>query len=50
VQVAVDGSTANVVPEEDSDGVIYDQRWIQVSSSVISAVDGCTSLNGAACS
>jgi hypothetical protein len=50
VQVAVDGSTANVVPEKDSDGVIYDQRWIQISSSVISTLDGCTSLNGAACS
>ena len=51
VTVAVDGSTANVVPEEDgAHGVIYDQRWIQVSSSVISALDGCTSLPaGSAC-
>jgi hypothetical protein len=28
VQVAVDGSTADVVPELGSDGVLYDQRFI----------------------
>jgi hypothetical protein len=43
-RVTVDGSTANVVPEEGSDGVIYDQRWIQISSSVISSLAGCTAL------
>src|SRR5437879_2626498 len=35
VKVSVDGSTANVVPEEGSDGVIYDQRFIQISSTVL---------------
>lgn len=46
LRVTVDGSTANVIPEEGSDGVIYDQRWIQVSSSVISSLDQCTALAG----
>lgn len=46
VKVSVDGSTDNVVPEEGSDGVIYDQRWIQVSSSVISGLAGCVALAG----
>jgi hypothetical protein len=43
-KVSVDGSTANVVPEEGSDGVIYDQRFIQISSSVLSSLAGCTAL------
>jgi hypothetical protein len=46
LKVSVDGSTANVIPEEGSDGVIYDQRWIQVSSSVINSLAGCTALAG----
>jgi hypothetical protein len=49
VQVAVDGSTADVVPELGSDGVLYDQRFIQVSSSVISSLAGCSSLSGGSC-
>ena len=44
VKVSVDDSTANVVPEEGSDGVIYDQRFIQISSSVLSSLAGCTAL------
>jgi hypothetical protein len=48
LKVSVDGSTTNVIPEEGSDGVIYDQRWIQVSSSVISGLDGCIALAGSA--
>ena len=48
LKVSVDGSTENVVPEEGSDGVIYDQRWIQVSSGVISSLAGCTALAGTA--
>jgi hypothetical protein len=43
-RVEVDGSTANVSPEFGSDGVIYDQRWIQLSSSVLSNLAGCTAL------
>ena len=46
LKVSVDGSTTNVIPEEGSDGVIYDQRFIQVSSSVISNLAGCTALAG----
>ncbi len=44
VRVTVDGSTANVAPEEGSDGVIYDQRFILVSSSVIASLSGCSAL------
>ena len=43
-RVMVDGSTLNVAPEHGSDGVIYDQRWIQLSSSVLSSLAGCTAL------
>jgi len=46
VKVSVDGSTANVVPEEGSDGVIYDQRFIQISSSVLGGLAGCVALAG----
>lgn len=48
LKVSVDGSTDNVIPEEGSNGVIYDQRWIQVSSSVISGLADCTALAGTA--
>jgi len=49
VTVEVDGTTANVVPELGSTGVIYDQRFIQVSSSVISGLAACQALAGATC-
>ena len=42
VRVAVDGSTANVVPELGSDGVIYDQRFMQVTASFLSGLTTCT--------
>jgi hypothetical protein len=42
VQVAVDGSTANVIPELSSDGVIYDQRFIQVSATFLNALSACS--------
>jgi len=44
IKVTVDGSTANVVPEEGSDGVIYDQRFIQISSTVLASLSGCSAL------
>jgi len=42
VRVQVDGSTANVVPELGSNGVIYDQRWIQINSTFLSQLLACT--------
>ena len=44
VKVLVDNSTLGVVPEitSDSKGVIYDQRFIQVSSTFLGALDACT--------
>ena len=42
VKVEVDGSTANVVPELGSDGVIYDQRFMQVTASFLSGLTTCT--------
>ncbi|TLY28952.1 MAG: hypothetical protein E6K63_06520 [Nitrospirae bacterium] len=42
VKVLVDGSTANVVPEVGSDGVIYDQRFIQVIASFLSGLLTCS--------
>ncbi len=41
VQVAVDDSTVNVVPELGSDGVIYDQRFIQVQAQFLSQLAAC---------
>jgi hypothetical protein len=41
VKVEVDGSTANVVPEVGSDGVIYDQRFIQVNASFLTGLATC---------
>jgi hypothetical protein len=42
VKVLVDNSTANVIPENGSNGVIYDQRFIQVTASFLGALDACT--------
>jgi hypothetical protein len=42
VKVAVDGSTANVVPELGSEGVIYDQRFIKVSASFLAGLATCS--------
>lgn len=41
VKVAVDGSTLNVVPELGSDGVVYDQRFYQVTASFLSGLATC---------
>jgi hypothetical protein len=41
VKVRVDGSTANVIPELGNDGVIYDQRFQQVSASFLSGLRAC---------
>ena len=41
VKVLVDNSTANVVPEIGSNGVIYDQRFIQVSAGFLSGLTTC---------
>ena len=43
VKVLVDNSTAGVVPEitNNSSGVIYDQRFIQVSSTFLGALTAC---------
>ena len=41
VKVLVDNSTANVVPEIGSNGVIYDQRFIQVNASFLSGLTTC---------
>jgi hypothetical protein len=38
VKVMVDGSTVNVLPELGSDGVIYDQRFIQVTAGFLSGL------------
>ena len=42
VKVEVDDSTDNVVPELGSNGVIYDQRFIQVTASFLSGLATCT--------
>src|SRR5215813_15110990 len=42
VKVAVDGVTTNVVPELGSNGVIYDQRFMQVTASFLSGLTTCT--------
>jgi hypothetical protein len=41
VKVEVDGSTVNVVPELGSNGVIYDQRFMQVTASFLSGLATC---------
>jgi hypothetical protein len=41
VKVLVDNSTANVIPEIGSNGVIYDQRFIQVTASFLSGLATC---------
>ena len=41
MKVMVDGSTANVIPELGSMGVIYDQRFMQVSASFLSGLTTC---------
>ena len=41
VKVLVDNSTAAVVPEMGSNGVIYDQRFIQVSSTFLGSLTAC---------
>ena len=41
IKVTVDGSTATVVPELGSDGVIYDQRFMQVTASFLSGLTTC---------
>ena len=43
VKVKVDGSTTNLVPELGSDGVIYDQRFLQVTASFLSGLATCIS-------
>jgi hypothetical protein len=42
VKVTVDGVTTNVVPELGSNGVIYDQRFMQVTASFLSGLTTCT--------
>jgi len=42
MKVMVDGSTANVIPELGSNGVIYDQRFMQVTASFLSGLTTCT--------
>jgi len=41
VKVLVDGVSATVVPELGSDGVIYDQRFIQVTASFLNGLTTC---------
>lgn len=41
VKVAVDGVTTTVVPELGSNGVIYDQRFMQVTASFLSGLSTC---------
>ena len=41
VKVLVDGVSATVVPELGSDGVIYDQRFIQVTASFLNGLSTC---------
>ncbi len=42
VKVTVDGVTTSVVPELGSTGVIYDQRFMQVTASFLSGLTTCT--------
>jgi hypothetical protein len=41
MKVMVDGSTVNVIPELGSTGVIYDQRFMQVTASFLSGLTTC---------
>jgi hypothetical protein len=41
VKVKVDGVTAAVLPELGSDGVIYDQRFMQVTASFLNGLSTC---------
>ena len=41
MKVMVDGSTATVIPELGSTGVIYDQRFMQVTASFLSGLTTC---------
>jgi hypothetical protein len=41
VKVMVDSSTVNVIPELGSDGVIYDQRFMQVTANFLSGLTTC---------
>ena len=41
MKVTVDGSTANVLPELGSNGVIYDQRFMQVTASFLNGLTTC---------
>lgn len=41
MKVLVDGSTANVIPELGSTGVIYDQRFMQVTASFLAGLTTC---------
>jgi hypothetical protein len=41
VKVKVDGVTAAVLPELGSDGVIYDQRFMQVTASFLNGLTTC---------
>jgi len=41
MKVMVDGSTTSVIPELGSAGVIYDQRFMQVTASFLSGLDTC---------
>jgi len=41
MKVMVDGSTASVIPELGSTGVIYDQRFMQVTASFLSGLTTC---------
>ena len=42
VKVTVDDVTTNVIPELGSNGVIYDQRFMQVNASFLSGLTTCT--------
>jgi len=41
MKVTVDGVTTNVIPEMGGPGVIYDQRFIQVTAGFLSSLQSC---------
>lgn len=41
MKVMVDGVTTNVIPELGSPGIIYDQRFIQISAGFLSSLQAC---------
>ena len=41
MKVVVDGSTVNVIPELGNPGVIYDQRFVQVTANFLSGLSTC---------